>query len=510
VAPKLRRAILALLLTSPAVAAAQQQQGAPRDSDHLSRARALVTKKSYNAALAVFDSLVRAAPGSRDAALGRAQILAWTGRLAEAVKAYERWLEAHPKDTEALELLAHALSWAGRLDEAERLYMLLAAVGLPEADRALARLAMWRGDLPESERRWRAIVARRPGDSQAWVGLAQVLRGKGRHREARAALARAVAADPRNREAVEQLRWVEAALPPHVDPTVGSTNDTDGNRVMTMGATLALATPWDGELSVRGQRRAAAIGATRASSLNAAVAATRNIGRYAFRGSLGATRLEDASAAPGAATRDVLTAGAGLSAQVGRRMHVAGGFGRSAFDETAPLMRRGIIWTSVGAGASADLGRRLALAGEIEHARLTGATPNSRTGGTASLSWRAPAVLSLATRVRAFGYAVDPGEGYFAPRQYLLAEMSAQLGIGRDLGWSAALDGGMGVQQIDGRTLGSATQPAARGGLSILYRPVPGLEWGLSGTIANAASPATSTLGSYRATGVSLKGRVSF
>jgi tetratricopeptide (TPR) repeat protein len=510
VALKLRWAILALLLAAPAVAAAQQQQGGARDSDYLGRARAFVEKKRFKAALAVFDSLMRAAPGSREAAIGRAQVLAWAGRLADAVKAYERWLQAHPKDTEAMELLARTLSWAGRLDDAERLYTLLAIGGLPEAERALARLAAWRGDLPGSERRWRAIVARRPGDSEAWVGLAQVLRRRGRPREARDALARAVAADPANRDAAEQLRWLEAALPPHLDPFVASMNDTDGNRVTTMGATAALAAPWDGELSVRARRRAAAIGASRASSLDAAVAATRNIGRYAFRGSLGATRLDDATTAPGGPTRDVLTAAAGVSAQVGGRMHVAGGIGRSAFDETAPLMRRGIVWTTFGAGASADVGSRLAFSGEIEHARLTGATPNSRTGGSGSLSWRAPAFLRLATTVRAFGYAADPREGYFAPRQYVLAEASAQLVIGRDLGWAATLDGGIGVQEIDARTLGSATQPAARGGLSILYRPVPGFEWGVSGTVANAASPATSSLTSYRATGVGVRARVSF
>lgn len=159
-------------------------------------------------------------------------------------------------------------------------------------------------------------------------------------------------------------------------------------------------------------------------------------------------------------------------------MHVAGGMGRGAFDETASLMIRGIVSTTFGAGASADLGRRLAVSGEVEHARLSGGTPNSRTGGSGSLSWRAPALLSLTATVRTFGYATNPGEGYFAPRRYVLGETSAQLAVGQDLGWSVTLDGGIGVQAIDTRTLGSATQPAARGGLSVLYRPVPGLEWG--------------------------------
>jgi tetratricopeptide (TPR) repeat protein len=482
VAPKLRWAILALLVTAPAVAAAQQQQGGARDSDQL----------------------------SREAALGLAQMLARAGRLADAVKAYERWVERHPKDIEVAELLALALSRVGRLDDAERLYKLLAAIGSLDAERGLARLTAWRGDLLGSERQWRAIVAKRPGDAEAWVGLAQVLRWRNRPRDARAALTRALAADARNRDAAEQLRWVQATLALHVDPVVASMNDSDGSRVMTVGAAGVLAAPWDGELSVRAQRRAAVLGAARASSLNAGVAASRNVGRYAFRGSLGATRLDDASTAPGGVTRDVLTGGAGVSALLGRRTHVAGVIARDAFDETALLMRRGIVSTTFGAGTAIDLGPRLSLSGEMEHARLSGGTPNSRTSGSGSLTWRAPRVLSLATKVRGFGYATNPFEGYFAPRRYLLAETSAQLAVGGELGWSATLDGGVGAQSIDAGTLGSATRPASRGGLSILYRPAPGLECGVSGTIANAASPATSSLTSYRATGVSVKARVSF
>jgi len=168
------------------------------------------------------------------------------------------------------------------------------------------------------------------------------------------------------------------------------------------------------------------------------------------------------------------------------------------------------VTTTLGTGASVDVSRRVELSAEVEHARLGGATPNTRTGGTASLRWRAPFVLSLASTVRAFGYASDPLEGYFAPRRYVLAEGSARLAVGRDLGWSATLDGGFGTQTIDTYSAGSATRPAARGALTILYRPTPGLEWGVAGNITNAVSPATATLTSYRTSGWSLRGRVSF
>ncbi len=509
-APIRRWATLALLIIAPSVAAAQQQQGRPRDSDHLSRARSLIQKRRFADALAVFDSLLRADPGSRDAALGRAQMLAWLSRFNDAIRAYQRWVEAHPKDVEALERLAQVLTWAGRSEDAERLYKILALGGSVEAERGLARLAARRGDLAESERRWRAIVAKHPQDSESWAGLGQTLRWRNRPRAARAAYARAVQLDGTNRDAAEQLKWLDGMLAPHVDPVFASTKDTDGNRLTTIGATASMTSSWEGELSVRAQRRAATLGAARTTSLGAAMAASHSIGRVAFRGALGATRLDDASTTPSPSSRALLTATAAASAGIGRRMHVVGVIARDAFDETVPLMRLGIATTAIGGGASFDLGRGLRVSAEMERAELSGATPNSRMSGAGSLTWRAPWVLSLATTVRTFGYAVDPAEGYFAPRRYLLAETGAQIAIGGSLGWSLSLGGGIGAQSVDLRTVGSTTRAAGRGDLAIAYRPSPGFEWIVSGTTTNAASPATSSLASYRTKGVSVKARVKF
>ncbi len=44
---KLRWAVLALLITAPAAALAQQQQGSARDADRLSRAHALFEKRRF-------------------------------------------------------------------------------------------------------------------------------------------------------------------------------------------------------------------------------------------------------------------------------------------------------------------------------------------------------------------------------------------------------------------------------------------------------------------------------
>lgn len=502
----IRGALAALLFATPA--AAQQQQGLPRDSDHFGRARSLVEQQRFKDALTLFDSLRHASPDSRAAALGHAKMLAWLGRFNDAIRAYERWIATHPEDAIALEAFAQVLSWAGRFTEAERLFHALALGGSVEAERGLARIAAWRRDYADAERRWRAILDKHPNESNDWVDLARVVRWRNRPHDAREILTRAVKMDRENRDAASELARLEAELSPHVDPHLSSRTDTDGNDVVTMGATAAVAAPWDGELSIRAQRRDAAIDALRTSSLSAVVGVSRSVGALNLRGSLGATRVDDASGASLPGARDVATASAAISARVGRRASVVAVVSRDAFDETAPLIQRGIVANTFGSGASFDLTRRAVMTAELEHVLLRGATPNARTGGSASLSWRAPRVLSLAATVRGYRYAEDPREGYFAPSRYLLGETSAQLRLGRELGWLATLDGGVGVQSIDLRGVGSATQPSARGSLTLLYRPSHGFEWGGFANVANAASPARSGLGDYQTSAVGLRARI--
>ncbi len=287
-------------------------------------------------------------------------------------------------------------------------------------------------------------------------------------------------------------------------------NDTDGNRIRMVGGTAGVMTPWAGEFAVYARHRTAADATVLASSSHASVIASQKLGPLSFRGSVGATRLADTTTTPGGPTRDVLTGAATLSVNLGGRARLVASGSRAAFDETAPLMRSGIISTTVGGGMSINLGLGLGISTEVEQVQLSGGTPNTRLGGSGSLRWRAPAFLSLATTVRAFGYTLDPGEGYFAPRQYLGAETNARIAVGGDRGLSVTLEGGVGAQSIDVRLLESPPRPLPHGGLSIRYRPTPGLDLSVSGTTSTAASAATSQLSDYRATAVSLRARVSF
>jgi tetratricopeptide (TPR) repeat protein len=186
----------------------------PRDEEgRVALARAYAWDGQTITAVAIYDSILGRDRTYRDAALGAAQALAWAGRFRESIARYDAWLAGNRGDVDAALTRARTLAWAGKLSESEREYRRLAEGGdRPEAQKGAALVAAWRGDLFRSEAMWRAIVARYPKDTEAWVGLGQVLRWSGRPEEARDALARATALDPDNADARSQRRWVSADL----------------------------------------------------------------------------------------------------------------------------------------------------------------------------------------------------------------------------------------------------------------------------------------------------------
>jgi len=153
------------------------------------------------------------------ARLELADLLAGTGRLAEAEKQYKMILEAQPENGAARQGLARVLAWSGRNDEAAKLFsdlpeeqltpedrMLLADrhIGLkeyaqaamhlgvilqqrPDADDArlkLAEVLSWDGKLDESIKQFELLLKRRPDDVQVRRKYAQVLSWAGRNEDA--------------------------------------------------------------------------------------------------------------------------------------------------------------------------------------------------------------------------------------------------------------------------------------------------------------------------------------
>jgi hypothetical protein len=117
-------------------------------------------------------------------------------------------------------------------------------------------------------------------------------------------------------------------------------------------------------------------------------------------------------------------------------------------------------------------------------------------------------VLSIAAGARGFAYEHAAFDGYFAPKRYLLAELSGRLHLGGDLGWGLDSELGLGNQTIVAFDDSRAGRFAQRMSAMFVYRPAPGVEWALSGGFANVASPTTISSADYRAYTLAIKGRV--
>lgn len=70
-------------------------------------------------ARAVYQELVRAQPGNRDAARNLGRALSWSGKQREAARSLQDFLLVHPDDAEASVMLAQAQVWMGRSDLAQ-------------------------------------------------------------------------------------------------------------------------------------------------------------------------------------------------------------------------------------------------------------------------------------------------------------------------------------------------------------------------------------------------------
>ncbi len=484
----------------------------PRDAEGaLAEARAHAWGGRHAEAVALDDSVAAADPANRAAALDAAQALAWAGRAPAAVARYRAWLAAHPDDRDAELALARTLAWGGRLAEAARVYDRLADAGSVEAAKGRARVAAWRGDLARSRSLWEALGRAHALDPEVWVGLAQAQRGLGRPREADAALRQALRLEPGHRDAVEQRRWVRSELATTLAPAVVYGTDSDRNTSLLTTVQAALP-PWAGaRVSVHASTREARFGAVdaRARAARGVLAWVPRPG-LAVRAEAGATGAVARRAGAATARRVRPVVAAGLAAPLPGGAAVEVGLSRAPFDDTAPLIERGIVATAadvalevpLGGILSASLsGGRTALAG--------GSVPNVRTGGAASLRWRVGRRVSLAAGQRGFGYARSPGDGYFAPRRLTLAEVSARAAAGGERGWHAEAELGVGRQVV--RTAGARSARAAeRGTLTLGWRPAPGVDVGLTAGAANVASPTAAGTGgsAYQAWSTGLRVRL--
>ncbi|RIK97110.1 MAG: hypothetical protein DCC71_21925 [Proteobacteria bacterium] len=85
-------------------------------------ASVLAWRGEYDEALAHMDRLAAAPDAPPDVAIVRAEVLSWTGRTQEARTAFEHRLAAQPGDARAARGLARTLRWSGERGAADRWY----------------------------------------------------------------------------------------------------------------------------------------------------------------------------------------------------------------------------------------------------------------------------------------------------------------------------------------------------------------------------------------------------
>ena len=485
-------------------------RASPADAEtRVALARALAWAGRYDESVALDDSVRARDPESRDAALDAAQTLSWAGRFRDAETRYRAWVAAHPGDHDSELALARTLSWAGRLREAGAIYARLAAAGSADARKGAARVAAWRGDVRASVSQWEALARDLPRDAEVWGGLAQALRWQGRPRAARAALAVALRERPGDRDAVAQLRWVDAELATSAAPTVTYATDSDRNTTLTATASLALPPSRDVRLSLLALSRSATLPGTdaRSHALRAAFAWSSTAG-LSLAGDLGASHGRATSGGTVASfVRPLGSLRASLALPRGASLEASAA--RAPFAETAALIRSAIATTSGELALSVPVGARLTASASASRARLGGGSgPNARASSSAALRWAPTRSLALALSRRAFAYDRGSRDGYFAPRRFSLLEASARAGVGGELGWRAEAEGGFGRQTI-ALAGDPGTHGAARGSLSVAFRPRPGSELTLAAGAANVAPPNGAVGGSaYRAHSLTLRARL--
>ncbi len=330
-------------------------------------------------------------------------------------------------------------------------------------------------------------------DAMAMAGAQKTLA------EAYAARARVVA--PEDRTARELARALRAALGPEFSTSVDGAGDSDDNDfVSQQGAFTASLGP-----SLRGTLHAGWRHATdpvrAGTSYGGGGYVIAALGRSAvLRAGLGLRRV-DPDSGP---SRTPLTAQLGLGLRPARYAALSLAYGRNPFDETARLIRQGLVLDAVDLSFDVSPGPGWSLSGGGGAAWLSDG--NRRLAAVGAVLGRVLPGLQLGPYARVMGYRKNPGTGYFAPDRFSVIEARAMYTWQRHR-WGVRSDAGLGAQQV---FRGAASQTEWHLGLTLSRGWGANSEVAVVGSITNSAA-ATTTAGvrseafRYRTLGLRLR-----
>ncbi|HWZ59438.1 MAG TPA: hypothetical protein VNW46_10730 [Gemmatimonadaceae bacterium] len=453
-------------------------------------------------ALAVCGSLARA-QAQDEQRMATAHKLALASHYQASIALYDSVLAANPKNWEAALARARVVAWNGRLADAESDYRTLMTEGAgPDAEKGLAQVLAWRGHLPESEIIYRQVVARDSMDTEAWTGLAQVLQWEGRPRAAHVAIARGIDAHPDDRDAWAEWLAIRPLVSPALRPSASSFGDSEHNTSAVATVETDALLPWSGRVSLTGNVRDAwrhlAHGTSRSGRAGVSWASPGDRVTLQGSGGVAATNGRDDFASRSLA---IFVGSAHAAVRVGSALTLGAGVSVDPFDETAALIARGIRQSS----GSGDLA--LLFAGEDGphldasggYVTVDGGTrEDERAEGSAYL-WSSSAGhgwqgVSIGLGAHGYGYLrPDLADGYFTPASFILGEGVVRWATNVSAGWNGSVEVGGGAQRIALFDQPASTKPAERIQASVSYRFAPGIEYGVSGGYTVAASPVTPT-----------------
>jgi hypothetical protein len=120
--------------------------------------------------------------------------------------------------------------------------------------------------------------------------------------------------------------------------------------------------------------------------------------------------------------------------------------------------------------------------------------------------------IAIGAGAHGYGYLrPDTTDGYFAPASFILGEGVLRMTVGRERGLAWTVELGAGAQRIAAFGQSASIKPAERVNAAILYRFAPGVECGVNGGYAVAASPNATTAtaaAAYRGYSVALVARI--
>jgi hypothetical protein len=418
--------------------------------------------KQYAAALLLYDSLLTQRPDFNDAALGRAQVLAWSGHLDEARGAYRKLIAKDSTDREA------------RLGSAQ--------------------VSAWKGDLTAAEQEYRTLLGRNSRDVEARVGLGYVYLWQGRVAAAGRQARYALAIDSTHKTGRELRQLAGESSRSSVETSAAWSNDSDDNTSFwqTAGASTSLG----GSVGVFGSVNALETSdpARDATRVGGEAGLTVTAGRLQLTGAAGARRLTP-EVAP---SRTAATYRGRVGYRPVPQFGVSLGYARLPFDEIASLIERNLDLELLEGGVDVRPTPSLTVYGGGSALWLSDG--NNRTGASLGLTQKIRRQFFVGLFGRTLTYE-RRGIGYFSPDRFSVLEATAGYSH-ESRSWVGSLSGGLGAQQVGERG-------AAQSEWHIDARVGP--RWGrgnrieLFGLVTNSAVSSTSGAFRYGSAGLSVR-----